>query len=52
LRFWDIQIKGEDKIGGNTNYEKDFGKTLIEPSVYSKIRESFHKVLDNIVKYI
>ncbi|MBM0653398.1 hypothetical protein JMN11_06880 [Capnocytophaga genosp. AHN8471] len=41
MRFWDIQIKGEDKIGGNTNYEKDFGKTLIEPSVYSKIRESF-----------
>lgn len=41
LRFWDIQIKGEDKIGGYTNYEKDFGKTLIDPSVYSKIRESF-----------
>lgn len=41
LRFWDIQIKGEDKINEYTNYEKDFGETLIEPSVYSKIRESF-----------
>ena len=41
LRFWDIQIKGEDKSNEYTNYEKDFGETLIEPSVYSKIRESF-----------
>lgn len=41
LRFWDIQIKGEDKINEYINYEKDFGETLIELSVYSKIRESF-----------
>ena len=41
LRFWDIQIKGEDKINEYIKYKKDFGETLIEPSVYGKIRESF-----------
>lgn len=41
LRFWDIQIKGENKINEYINYKNDFGETLIEPSVYSKIRESF-----------